>query len=96
MCSSDYSCDTIGLLSKSERKERVSKYLRKKKMRNNKKREVKYQCRKELANQRYRFQGRFIKLEDLPEMQDKYIIDERNKKIIKPIFHTEKVDRDPI
>ena len=79
----------VGLLTTSERKVKVDNYLDKKRRRlcqGN----VRYECRQNLAHQRFRFQGRFIKFEDLHTFKGKYIIDYHGKKLIKPLFQITK------
>lgn len=82
----------IGLLTTEQRQAKVKRYLEKKRRRkelNNSK--VRYECRKDLADRRYRLQGRFVRLEDIKRLEKDYIFDSRTKKLIKPIFQTEKV-----
>jgi hypothetical protein len=82
----------IGLLSHQEREAKVKRYLEKKKRRKQLVENiVRYECRKDLADRRYRFQGRFVKLEDLKRLEKDYIFDSNSKKLIKPIFKTQKV-----
>lgn len=82
----------IGLLTRQERETKVRRYLEKKKRRKQLAENiVRYECRKDLADRRYRFQGRFVKLEDLKRLEKDYIFDSSSKKLIKPIFKTQKV-----
>lgn len=82
----------IGLLTRKEREAKVKRYLEKKRRRKEiQNSKVRYECRKDLANRRYRLQGRFVKLEDIQELEKDYIFDSRTKKLIKPIFKTEKI-----
>lgn len=84
--------DMIGLLTRKEREAKVKKYLDKKKRRKEQLNTmVRYECRKDLADRRFRFQGRFVKLEDLKELEKDYIFDTQTKKLIKPIFKTQKI-----
>ncbi|VFR01554.1 unnamed protein product [Cuscuta campestris] len=57
----------VGKLSVEERKERIHRYLQKRKDRNFDKK-IKYQCRKTLADNRPRVRGRFAKNDDLGEV----------------------------
>mmetsp|Transcript_5787 Transcript_5787/g.6538 ORF Transcript_5787/g.6538 Transcript_5787/m.6538 type:complete len:191 (-) Transcript_5787:154-726(-) len=75
----------IGLLTEEERRQKVRRYLEKKKRRKGEK-SVRYECRQDLASKRFRFQGRFIKFEDLHKYQGKYIIDYIGRKLVKPMF----------
>lgn len=82
----------VGLLTASERKVKVQRYLEKKKRRRGE-RSVRYECRQDLASKRFRYQGRFIRFEDLHKFKGKLIIDYAEKKLIKPIFEITKVRR---
>lgn len=81
----------VGMLTVKQREVKVKNYLLKK-LKRNSKNNVRYKCRQNLAKQRFRFQGRFVKLEDLPKHGNGLIIDINGKKLLKPIF---KVDRVP-
>ena len=80
----------VGLLTASERKVKVQRYLDKKKRRRGEK-AVRYECRQDLASKRFRYQGRFIRFEDLHKFKGKLIIDYTERKLIKPIFQVTKV-----
>ena len=77
-------------INSQERKAKVQRYLEKKRRRRGEK-AVRYECRQDLASKRFRFQGRFIKFEDLHKYQGKYIIDYTGRKLVKPIFEITKV-----
>jgi hypothetical protein len=82
----------VGLLTEAQREAKVQHYLDKKKTRfseNN----VRYGCRQQLASNRFRFQGRFIRIEDLHKFKGKFIIDYYGKRLIKPIFNIVKTKR---
>ncbi|CAI2374857.1 unnamed protein product [Moneuplotes crassus] len=80
----------VGLLTASERMVKVQRYLDKKKRRKGEK-AVRYECRQNLASKRFRYQGRFIRFEDLHKYKGKLIIDYAERKLIKPIFQITKV-----
>jgi len=83
----------VGLLTKEQRDEKVRRYLEKKRKRKEKQINsfVRYECRKDLADHRFRLQGRFIKLDDIQKLQKEYIFDTKTRKLIKPIFKTQKI-----
>lgn len=54
---------------------------------------VKYECRRNLAQQRFRFKGRFFKYEDLHLFKNNFIIDFNGRKLIKPIFQVERMKK---
>lgn len=82
----------VGMLTLEQRKVKVGNYLMKKANRNTHS-NVRYKCRQNLANQRFRFQGRFVKLEDLPSHGKHLIIDLNGKRLLKPIFRIDKVNK---
>jgi hypothetical protein len=85
----------VGLLTEAQRMIKVQHYLDKKKTRfseNN----VRYGCRQQLASNRFRFQGRFIRIEDLHKFKGKFIIDYYGKRLLKPIFDIVKTKRSAI
>ena len=82
----------IGLLTQEERKVKVQRYLRKKINRKGPN-DVRYQCRKSLAHKRFRFQGRFIKSEDLHKFEKDFIIDFHSRKLIKPVFYIQRIKK---
>jgi hypothetical protein len=81
----DNNIDTryIGTLTLEEREEKVMKYHEKKKRRKAGN-FVRYECRKDLAKGRFRYQGRFIKAEDLDKLPKEFIYDPNNIPIKKP------------
>jgi hypothetical protein len=85
----------VGLLTEDQRMTKVQHYLDKKKTRfseNN----VRYGCRQQLASNRFRFQGRFIRIEDLHKFKGKFIIDYYGKRLLKPVFDIVKTKRSAI
>jgi len=82
----------IGLLTEQERKIKVQNYLVKKQKRRSIN-DVRYECRQNLAHKRFRFQGRFVRQEDLPIIGKHLIIDFDGKKLLKPIFQIEKANK---
>jgi hypothetical protein len=82
----------IGPLSLQEREVKVKRYLDKKRRRKLKVETiVRYECRKDLADNRYRLQGRFVKIEDIQRLRKEYIFDIKSRKLIKPIFKMTKI-----
>lgn len=75
----------VGLLTAQERQLKVQRYLDKKQKRKGEY-SVRYGCRQDLAQKRFRFQGRFVKFEDLHLFSKDYIIDFNGRRLIKPIF----------
>lgn len=82
----------VGLLTAKERQIKVQRYLDKKKKRKGEN-NVRYGCRQDLAHKRFRFQGRFIKSEDIHKLKGNYIVDFNGKRLLKPIFKIEKVSK---
>lgn len=77
----------VGIYTKEERSAIIQRYREKRKRRNWKK-QVRYTCRKDLADRRIRIRGRFVKLDDLP----------RNvvQSYLASSSHTEEDDTQPI
>jgi hypothetical protein len=82
----------VGLLTEQERKAKVQLYLDKKKKRKKMWR-VRYVCRQGLAHERFRYQGRFIKYDELYKFKNKCIIDYEGRRLLNPIFKIEKTKR---
>mmetsp|Transcript_30537 Transcript_30537/g.34965 ORF Transcript_30537/g.34965 Transcript_30537/m.34965 type:complete len:402 (-) Transcript_30537:80-1285(-) len=82
----------IGLLTAEERKVKVQNYLAKKQRRLNNS-NIRYECRQNLAHKRFRFQGRFIRFEDLHLYKDNLIVDFNGRRLVKPVFKIQKVAR---
>jgi hypothetical protein len=75
----------VGKLTASERKRKVEKYLQKKRK---KSQGVRYECRKNLAQKRLRYQGRFISAKEAEKLDQRLIYNPSNALVPKPIFHT--------
>jgi hypothetical protein len=69
-----YSRAKIGTLSQEERRQKVQKFLEKRKRRNFKKK-ISYMCRKKVADQRIRVKGRFVS-----KVQASAILEDQNMK----------------
>lgn len=80
----------VGLLTAKERARKVKRYLEKKRRRKLG-HTVRYESRKDLAHERFRFEGRFIRYEDLHKFQGNYLIDYKEKKLVKPVFKIVKI-----
>jgi len=75
----------VGRLTFEQRKQKVDRYLQKKRRRS---KVVRYECRKKLAQKRLRYQGRFIS-EGEAEKLDKFLVYNPNDNLVpKPIFRT--------
>jgi len=70
-CSDDESCSYVGLLTKRERKEKVDRYLLKRKRRKWIRR-INYHSRKWVADTRPRFKGRFVSVSQAGHLLEEY------------------------
>ena len=73
----------IGTLTIEERREKIQKYLEKRKNRNWKKR-INYDCRKRVADNRIRLKGRFVTKEQAKMLQkhSKFILYRKHKRAL--------------
>ena len=92
--SSVSSLGSLSSLTKEERMEKVKKYWQKKQARKNN-RFIRYECRKDLAEKRYRYQGRFVKFDTLAELDPDMIYNPNDTKLpkTKQIFKVHKDQR---
>jgi hypothetical protein len=92
--SSVSSLGSMTSLTKEERLDKVRKYWKKKHDRKNNKL-IRYECRKNLAEKRFRYQGRFVKFEQLAELDPDMVYDPHSLKTpkTKPIFKIHKEQR---
>jgi ribosomal protein S4 len=82
-------CRSIGPLRAEERREKVMHYLEKKRNRKWNKR-INYTTRKQVADIRPRFKGRFVTTEQFDEYQEKERI-KKERKLRQKVFKIEKI-----